>query len=54
MSNFEVKRKKGESIESLLSRFTKKYKKSGLLKEIKERRFFETKTQKTRRKQEWR
>ena len=54
MHNFEVKRKRNESIESLISRSGKKFIKSGLMKELKERRFFETKSQKRRRKQEWR
>ncbi|MBI5465843.1 MAG: 30S ribosomal protein S21 [Candidatus Kerfeldbacteria bacterium] len=37
----EVKRKEGESVESLLRRFSKKVQQSGLIIRTKKRRFFE-------------
>jgi len=39
MENLEVRKKEGESIASLLYRFSKKVQHSGVLKEAKKRRF---------------
>ena len=45
----EVKRKDGESVESMLRRFSKRVQQSGLILQTKKRRFFET--DKTKREQ---
>lgn len=50
--NVEVERKRGESIESLLSRFTRKVMKSGVLKEYRNRQRFKTNAEKKRIKKE--
>lgn len=45
-----VVRRKGESDEDLLKRFRKKYSKSGIARELKERMFYEKPSDKKRRK----
>lgn len=45
-----VVRRKGESDEDLLKRFRKKYSKSGLAKELRDRMYYEKPSQKRRRK----
>ena len=45
-----VVRRKGESDEELLKRFRKKYSKSGIARELKERMFYEKPSDKRRRK----
>lgn len=44
-----VKRREGESLAGLLRRFTTRVQKSGLLKEVKSRRFYKKKPGKTQR-----
>lgn len=39
MTNIELRKKEGESVGSFLYRFNKKMKQSGILKEVKKRRF---------------
>ena len=45
-----VVRRKGESVEDLIKRFRKKWSKSGIAKELKERMYFEKPSDKKRRK----
>lgn len=45
-----VRRRKGESTESLFKRFRKKHSKSGLIREVKEKMYFEKPSDKRRRK----
>tara|TARA_R100000008_G_C3544131_1_gene146541 strand:- start:494 stop:721 length:228 start_codon:yes stop_codon:yes gene_type:complete len=39
--NVEVRLRKGESVERLIKRFTKKVRKEGILDEVRDRRYFE-------------
>ena len=51
VSNVTVKRRMDESTEDLIRRFRKKFSKSGLTKEFKEKMYFEKPSDKRRRKQ---
>tara|TARA_Y100001938_G_C7902644_1_gene335481 strand:- start:275 stop:484 length:210 start_codon:yes stop_codon:yes gene_type:complete len=46
--NFSVKRRKGESSESLIKRFMKKTKKSKIVEKVRKRRYFEKASDKKR------
>ncbi len=50
MSSVEVKRKQGESASALLYNFTKKIKRSGVLKEARKRRFYKRRVSRLKRK----
>ena len=50
MSSVEVKKKQGESASSLLYSFTKRIKRSGVLKEARKRRFYKRRVSRLKRK----
>jgi len=45
----QVSKKKNESVQRLITRFKRAFNDSGVLEELKERRYYEKKSQKTRR-----
>ena len=45
----EVSKKKNESVQRLISRFKKTFSNSGIIEELKERRFYEKKSERKRR-----